>query len=331
MNKKIRPTIRDVATAAKVSTATVSKFINGAQRFSPAVETMITTVINELGYRTNPLARSMVTGKTKTIGLSVLDVSNPHFSSFVKGANRVAIVQGYTVLLVDTDENTSRERVLLEALSQRADGMIIFSRLPEQELGWLTQLEKPVIYFGRSKHLQFPSVRSDDQRGAYMLAQHLTTLGHKKIAYLGFAKSAQNEERMIGIKKCLDAHQLGLNLYNCNSPTALEGERMCSSIMLGSEHPDALICYNDLIALGFMKEAQALGFKLPADISVAGFDNIEYGRYTFPALTSVDLQSEQMGIVAMENVLAAIKGDAITDFTVIEPRLILRASTIKRN
>ena len=164
-----------------------------------------------------------------------------------------------------------------------------------------------------------------------MLAQHLTQLGHKKIAYLGFGKSVQNKERIAGIRKCLDAHQLELHIYNCNSPTSMEGERICSSIMLGYDHPDALICYNDLIAFGFMKEAQSLGFKVPADISVAGFDNIEFGRYVFPALTSVDLQSEQMGIVAMENVLAAIKGNEISDFMEIEPRLILRASTIKRN
>lgn len=332
--KKKPPTIRDVAAAAKVSTATISKFINGAQRFSPAVEATITAVIEELGYRSNPLAQSMITGKTKTIGLSILDVSNPHFSSIVKGANRVAMDQGYTLLLVDTDENINRERPLLEALSRRVDGMIVFSRLPEEELAWIARLEKPVVFFGRLSHLPLPSVGSDDHRGAYMLTQHLTAMGHKKIAYLGFAKSRRNEERLGGIRECLEAHQLELSTYNCNTPSTLEGERMCSSIMLGSEHPDALICYNDLIALGFMKEAQTLGFILPADISVVGFDNIEYGRYTSPALTTVDLQSEQMGVIAMEKLLNAIQGNDVnvsTDFTMTEPRLILRASTIRRH
>ena len=100
--------------------------------------------------------------------------------------------------------------------------------------------------------------------------------------------------------------------------------------MLGAEHPDALICYNDLIALGFMKEAQTLGFKLPADISVAGFDNIQYGQYTSPALTTVDLQSERMGEEAMEKLLAAIDGKPASDTITIDPQLILRASTIKR-
>src|SRR4051812_36014514 len=167
------PTIRDVANAAGVSTATVSKYVNNAQRFSPAVEATIKAVIEELGYRSNPLAQSMITGRTKTIGLSVLDISNPHFTSIVKGANRIAQEHGYTVLLVDTDENPQRERPLLEALSRRVDGMIVFSRMPEEEMEWMVKLDKPLVFFGRLEHLKLPSVGSDDHRGAYMITQHL--------------------------------------------------------------------------------------------------------------------------------------------------------------
>jgi LacI family transcriptional regulator len=101
--------------------------------------------------------------------------------------------------------------------------------------------------------------------------------------------------------------------------------------MLGAEHPDALICYNDLMALGFMKAAQTLGFKLPEDMSVAGFDNIQYGLYTSPPLTTVDLQSERMGAVAMEKLIATIDGKAPPTTTMIEPQLILRGSTVKRS
>jgi LacI family transcriptional regulator len=330
MKKKI-PTIRDVAAAAGVSTATISKFINGAQRFSPAVEATIKTVIDELGYRSNPLAQSMITGRTKTIGVSILDISNPHFTSIVKGANRIAMEHGYTLLLVDTEENLSRERVLLEALSRRVDGLIVFSRLPEQELDWMVEMDKPMVLFGRLTHLKVPSVASDDHRGAYMLTQHLVSLGHKNIAYLGFDKSRRDEERRAGITDCLAANGQTLTVFNTNAPAATEGERLCSSIMLGARHPDALICYNDLIALGFMKEAQTLGFRLPADISVAGFDNIQYGRYTSPPLTTVDLQSERMGVAAMEKLLGAIEGKTQADFTQIEPQLILRASTVSRH
>ena len=328
--KKNIPTIRDVAAAAGVSTATVSKYVNGAQRFSPGVEATIKSVIEQLGYRSNPLAQSMITGRTKTIGLSVLDISNPHFTSIVKGANRVALEHGYTLLLVDTDENPGRERQLLEALSRRVDGMIVFSRMPEQEMDWMVGLDKPMVFFGRLHHLKLPSVGSDDRRGGYMITQHLVALGHQRLAYLGFSKSRRDEERMGGVRECLAAHGLSLSTHDCNAPTAMEGERMSSSIMLGVEHPDALICYNDLMALGFMKEAQILGFRVPADISVAGFDNIQFGRYTSPPLTTVDLQSERMGVAAMEKLLAAISGDAKLDFTMVEPQLILRSSTISR-
>ena len=328
--KKSIPTIRDVAAAAGVSTATVSKYVNGAQRFSPAVEATIKKVIEELGYRSNPLAQSMITGRTKTIGLSVLDISNPHFTSIVKGANRVAIEHGYTLLLVDTDENAARERSLLEALSRRVDGMLVFSRMPEQEMDWMMDLQKPMVFFGRLNHLKLPSVGSDDRRGAFMVTQHLVALGHKHIAYMGFSRSRRDEERMAGVRDCLESHNLELTTYDCDAPTALEGERMSSSIMLGARHPDSIICYNDLMALGFMKEAQTLGFSIPDDISVAGFDNIQFGRYTSPPLTTVDLQSERMGVAGMGRLLAAIEGDTNADFTMVEPQLILRSSTIRR-
>jgi LacI family transcriptional regulator len=325
------PTIRDVATAAGVSTATVSKYVNGAQRFSPAVEATIKAVIEELGYRSNPLAQSMITGRTKTIGLSVLDVSNPHFTSIVKGANRVALAHGYTLLLVDIDENPSRERALLEALSRRVDGLLVYSRLPEQEMEWMVKLDKPLVFFGRLAHMKLPCVGSDDRRGGYMMAQHLVAMGHKRIAYMGFSKSLRDEERMGGIRACLESHGLPLLTYDAAAPTALEGERISSSIMLGEQHPDAIVCYNDLMALGFMKEVQILGFRVPEDISVAGFDNIQFGRYASPALTTVDLQSERMGETGMTKLLATIAGDTTVDLTTLEPQLILRSSVARRS
>jgi LacI family transcriptional regulator len=325
------PTIRDVATAAGVSTATVSKYVNGAQRFSPAVEATIKSVIEELGYRSNPLAQSMITGRTKTIGVSVLDVSNPHFTSIVKGANRVALAHGYTLLLVDIDENPNREQTLLEALSRRVDGLLVYSRLPEEEMEWMVRLGKPLVYFGRLEHMKLACVASGDRHGGYMMAQHLVAMGHRCVAYMGFSKSLRDAERMAGVREGLEAHGLPLITYDCSAPTAVEGERISSSVMLGKEHPDAIVCYNDLMALGFMKEAQILGFRVPEDISVAGIDNIQFGRYTSPPLTTVDLCSEQMGETGMTRLLAAIAGDTGADLTTLEPQLILRSSVARRS
>ncbi|HET6284810.1 MAG TPA: LacI family DNA-binding transcriptional regulator [Polyangia bacterium] len=330
MNKKI-PTIRDVAKAAGVSIATVSKYVNGAKRFSPAVEATIKGAIEELGYHSNPWARSMVTGKTKTVGVAILDISNPHFTSIVKGANRVAVAQGYTVLLVDTEESSNREQQLLEALARRVDGMIVSSRMPEAAIKAIVQIGKPVVYFGRlPPTLKLPGVGSDSYRGSLMLAQHLLAQGHRRLAYLGFSKSRWDRERKRGITECLEPHGLSLATFDTKAPTATEGERLCSTIMLTSERPDALICYNDLIAIGFIKEAQTLGFHLPADISVAGFDNITFGQYISPPLTTVDMQSERTGEVAMETLLDAMSGKDIESYICLEPRVILRSSTSNR-
>jgi LacI family transcriptional regulator len=323
-------TIRDVAAAAQVSVSTVSKYVNRSQRFSPKVEAALETAIASLGYKSNPLARSMITGRTNTIGLSVLDVTNPYFSSILKGANRVARDQGYSVLLADTEETASRERRTLEELSQRVDGMIVYSRMREQDMGWMAGIGKPLVFFGSLDELALPTVASDDHGGAFMLAQHLRMLGHERIAYLGFSRSRRDRERIGGLRACLDAAGRPLAIHDADAPTLAEGERLCSSIVLGGGRPDALVCYNDLMALGFMKEAARLGVAVPRDMSVAGFDNIPYGKYTTPALTTVDLRSECLGASLMTKLLAVIRAEPVERLTRIAPQLILRESTQAR-
>ncbi|MFT4068023.1 LacI family DNA-binding transcriptional regulator [Paraburkholderia sp.] len=325
-------TIRDVAAAAGVSVATVSKYMNGAQRFTPAVETRLKEAIEQLGYRSNPLARSMITGRTHTIGLAILDIRNPHFTNIVKGANRVALQHGYTLLLVDTEESQEREKTLIESLALRVDGMIVSSRMPDDSVQWLLDLGKPVVLFGRSTRFQISSVGTDSNLAGYMLANHLLKLGHTHIAYLGFGRSRWNDERIRGIRTCLDEFGLPLDVHDARSPSAAAGEHACSALMLGPKRPDAVICYNDLIALGFIKEARELGFQLPRDVSVAGFDNVPYGEYASPSLTSVDFQSERMGELAMTKLIDELHGNAgeSAGYSMLDPHLVVRESTIRR-
>ncbi|MEX3896852.1 LacI family DNA-binding transcriptional regulator [Paraburkholderia sp. BR10954] len=325
--KKNFPTIRDVAAAAGVSVATVSKYMNGAQRFSAPVEARLKAAIEELGYRSNPLARSMITGRSRTIGLTILDISNPHFTNVVKGANRVALRHDYTLLLVDTDENQTRERPLIEALAQRVDGLIVSSRIPDDEAQWLLDLDKPLVLLRRSDALPLPSVGIDNRLATYMLARHLLNLGHRHIAYLGFGQARINDERIRGARECLEEAGLTLDVYDAHAPTAHAGEDACSRVMLGPRRPQAVICYNDLIALGFMKEAASLGIRVPHELSVTGVDNVPYGEYAAPALTTVDIQSEKMGELAMQKLIDALAGHAAAGHSTFEPRLIVREST----
>lgn len=326
MRKK--PTIRDVAARAGVSIATVSKFINATQRFTPAVERRIRAAIDELEYQSNPLARSMITGKTSAVGVVILDIGNPHFTQLVKGANRVALEHGYNLLFVDTEESQAHEDELLEALSRRVDGLIVSTRMPEDQLPRVLAYGKPVVFSGRPAPRGHPSIAVDAHAAAFMLGELLVKQGHRHFAYIGFAPARPDMERTRGLTACLESHGLGLTRFDVRAPTLAEGERVCPSVLLRRDKPDAVVCYNDMVAIGFLNAAKSLGISVPEDLSLVGIDNIPYGRVTSPPLTTVDIQSEHQGEEAIRMLLRAIEGtDPPAGHVKVEPRLVVRDST----
>ena len=328
---KRKPTIRDVAARAAVSIATVSKFINAAQRFTPAVERRIRAAIDDLDYQSNPLARSMITGKTGSVGVVILDIGNPHFTNLVKGANRVALEHGYNLLFVDTEESQAREDELIAALSRRVDGLIVSTRMPEEDLPKVLALGKPVVFCGRPAPKGCASIGIDAYAAAYMIGELLVKQGHREIAYIGFAPARPDMERMRGLSDSLQAHRLKPTRYEVNGPSLLEGERVASAVLLGRRKPDAVVCYNDMVAIGFLGAATALGIAVPDEMSLVGIDNIPFGRFTNPPLTTVDVQSERLGEEAMRTLLSQIEDGAAADGHVnVEPRLVMRASTRAR-
>ncbi|WP_212758257.1 LacI family DNA-binding transcriptional regulator [Usitatibacter palustris] len=330
---KKRPTIRDVAALAGVSIATVSKFINSTQRFTAGVERKIQAAIDELEYHSNPLARSMITGKTGAVGVAILDISNPHFTNIVKGANRVALEHGYNLLFVDTEESQAREDELLIALSRRVDGLIVSTRMPEEQLHRVLGFGKPVVFSGRPAPKGSPSIAVDAYAAAYMIGELLVKQGHRNIAYAGFAPARPDTERMRGLSECLQTHGLPLTRFEVRGPTIVEGEQVCAGIVLRKDRPDAVVCYNDMVAIGFMSVAKSLGISIPDDMSVVGIDNIPFGRFTSPALTTVDTQSERLGEEGMRMLFREIAGEQTSEagHVLIEPRLVMRDSTRVRH
>ncbi len=325
---KKKHTIRDVAARAGVSIATVSKYINSAQRFTPAVERKIRAAVDALGYQSNPLARSMITGKTGSVGVVILDIGNPHFTSLVKGANRVALEHGYNLLFVDTEESQAREDELLEALSRRVDGLVVSTRMPDDQLGRVLDYGKPVVFSGRPAPGRHPSIGVDAYAAAFMLGELLVKQRHRRIAYVGFAPARPDMERARGLTACLKAHGLKFTRFEVRAPTIAEGERACPAVVLRKERFDAVVCYNDMVAIGFLGAARSLGVDVPEDISVVGIDNIPFGRFVSPALTTVDIQSELLGEEGVRLLLRLIKGDASAQGHMkVEPRLVVRAST----
>jgi LacI family transcriptional regulator len=326
---KKRPTIRDVAARAGVSIATVSKYINSAQRFTPAVERRIRSAIDDLEYHSDPVARSMITGKTGSVGVVILDIGNPHFTNFVKGANRVAIGNGYNLLFVDTEESQAREDELLRALSRRVDGLIVSTRMPDAHMEEVLAYGKPVVFSGRPARPGVPSISIDAHDAARMIGELLVNQGHRDIAYVGFAPARPDAERMRGLTESLKAHGLALRRFEVQRPGIADGERICSAVVLRKDRPDAVVCYNDMVAIGFMSGARALGISIPQDLSVVGIDNIPYGRFTNPALTTVDTQGERLGEEAMQLLFRQIEGrnPPNVGHTFLEPRLVMRDST----
>ena len=323
-------TIRDVARVADVSTATVSRFINGAQKFTPATEERLRAAIETLGYRVDPLARSMITGRTRTVAVVILDIRNPHFTGIVKGANRKALELGYNLLFVDTAERQSGEVGMLRELSRRVDGLIVSSRMPNSDLSALRDLQKPVVFFGRAAGPGVHSVSADGRSAAGMMARHLVDLGHRKIAYLGYPLARWDSERKAGVTEALAEVGLSPICFSAEAPTLEAGEKAVGDVLMGSDRPDAVICFNDLLAIGFMSQAQVAGVRIPEQVSVAGFDDIPFSRYTSPSLTTVDMQSEAMGELALVRLLELIEGTLVASDETLRPRLVLRASTARK-
>jgi DNA-binding LacI/PurR family transcriptional regulator len=319
--------MRDVARTAGVSTATVSRYVNGLQRFTEATETRLREAIAALGFSVDPVARSMITGRTHTVAVVILDIRNPHFTGIVKGANRKAQQLGYNLLFVDTGERQNAEAGMLRDLSRRVDGLIVSSRMPDADLSTLRDLDKPVVFFGRASQVGVHSVSADGRSAAAMLGRHLIDLGHRRIAYLGYGAARWDSERKAGLTEALREAGLEPLYFSADSPTLEAGEKSVGEVLMGSARPDAVVCYNDMLALGFMKQAQAAGVRVPEQVSIAGFDDIPFARFSTPTLTTVDMQSEAMGELALERLIELIDGTLDASEEMLKPRLVLRQST----
>jgi LacI family transcriptional regulator len=322
-------TIRDVAAQAGVSTATVSKFINGGQRFTREVEERISLAIRQLGYASNPLARGMITGRTGNVGIVILDILNPHFTSIVKGASRAAAQSGLNLLFADIAEGRTPELAMIQALSRRVDGLIVSARLQDPTIDWLEHTGQPCVYYGgMPSRAGCHSVGTDNRTAGLMLGRHLRDRGLRRIAYVAYPAARWSADRFSGLRAAFEGMDASWRQHEVGEATAPEGERIASSVLLGEDPPDAVVAYNDLLALGIIAQAHALGVAVPAQVAVAGFDDILYARHTHPALTTVDMGGERMGESAMRRLVERIEGRATAPgHEALAPRLQVRAST----
>jgi len=327
-----RVTIADVARLSGVSTMTVSRVINGKGDVRPSTRERVERAIAQLEYRPSQAARSLTTRRSQTIGLLVPDITNPFFPAIVRGAEDVAWSEGYAVSLTNTVEDISRERAAFEHFeAHRVDGLIVCSaRLPDRDLAQLVQRHPACVLLNRSAPLEgiASSVEVDDVRGAHLAIAHLANGGRRTIGLLaGPTRSISAQRRRWGAAESLAFHQLehGPDLIQEGEPTE-EGGRTAMAVLLRRRPDiDAVVAYNDVVAIGALEALAAAGRRVPDEVAVVGCDDVRLASLVTPALTTLRTDGYRLGRQAADLLFERMRGGPPRRF-VVTPELVVRAS-----
>jgi LacI family transcriptional regulator, repressor for deo operon, udp, cdd, tsx, nupC, and nupG len=324
-------TIYDVARAAGVAPSTVSRAFSRPGRVNAATAERIRMVADDLGYRTNPLARALSTARTQMLALMVSDVGNPFYAEVIRGAQTAASAGGSTILLVDAQESGRRERAALERLLPTVDGVVLAgTRMADSAIRMIAK-QKPVIVLNRAV-VDVPSVVTDNARGARLAVEHLAGLGHESLAYAaGPEASWADSKRWQSLRDSAGELDLRIRRLGPFSPDLRGGLRAADA--LTGQPATAVVAYNDQVAIGLVRGLTGLGRRVPEDVSVVGFDNIDAAGLVTPGLTTVAAPLRVEGRSAVEHLLAMIAGGApgVGRSMVLPVRLVVRESTGQRS
>lgn len=330
MNKRV--TIADVAQATGVSMMTVSRVVNESGPVREATRQRVLSAIEEMGYRPSGLARSLATRRTGTIGLVVPDIANPFFAGIAKGVEQLAYAERYNVFLGNTSEDWNRELAMLQSLEEkRVDGLILCSsRLQDERLREALYWHPNTVLVNR-QFQGYGSVLMDDQAGAMMLVEHLLKGGRQCIGVLaGPLRSTSGQKRLQGYRSAMQqTDRTWRESWIEYCAPSVEGG-LDAAIVLLTAHPelDALLSYNDLVAIGALQAAADLGRAVPNDIAITGFDDIPLSALISPSLTTCHVPVQDIGAQAMSLLLDRI-GDCAQgcEEMVLKPELVIRSST----
>ena len=327
-------TLKDVAREAQVSTATVSRVINGHGNVSEATRERILGVAERLRYVPDSAARSLSTGLTRTIGVLLPDLYGEFFSEIIRGIDQAARARGLHLLLSGVHGSAEEAALAIRALRGRVDGLLIMS--PYADAAFLAEhsaadtpvvlMNTPVRGFGHS------AFSVDNRGGARVMVSHLAAVGHRRIAFIcGPENNFDATERLAGYREALRA--LGLEAGERVLPgdfSEESGYRAAQSLLArqGGEWPDAVFAANDMMALGSLFAFNEAGVGVPADIALAGVDDIPMARFVTPPLTTVRVRMAELGARALERLAAAIEAPDATPASTetVSAELVVRES-----
>ena len=328
-------TIKDIANEAGVSATTVSRVLNNKPDVSDQTKQRIEQVIDELNYNPNGIARGLVLNKTHTLGLVIPDISNPFFPEVAKGIEDKAKKLGYSVIFCNTDNHNQGEKEAIELMkSKQVDGMIVSLAINEQnkqELAELAEENFPIIQIDRKiPKSGFPAVVIDNQTAAYQAVSHLINLGHEKIAHISgdlAVKTAQ--DRLAGFKEAIKSARIDLleKWIKTGDYSRDSGYQQMKDLLNLDDQPTAVFIANDLMALGAYEAIFEAGLKIPEDISIVGYDDIEVASVIRPSLTTISQPEYQLGVTAAELLINSIENDE----GLVQEDQILSAELVKRD
>jgi LacI family transcriptional regulator len=321
-------TIRDVARASGVHISTVSRTFSAPHLVNPETRTRVLAVAGELGYRPNRAARGLITGRTHNVGLIVPDIANPFFPPLIKAAESAARERDYSVFLADTDEDPVVEAELVRALAKQVDGVILCSSRMSNRLIEEVSDSVPLVVVNRRVQ-RVPAVLMDVGGGARQAVDHLATLGHRRVALLGGPAASWTSGQMRrAAGAAARAAGAKLRVLGPNAPTVKGGAALAEQVLAAGV--TAVLAYNDLMAIGLMDALDALGARVPEDISVVGVDNSTHGQLTRPKLTTVAMPTTYAGRAAVDVLLQVLAdaGGPRSPQTMLDTTLVVRQSTV---
>ena len=328
MTEMTKPaTISRVAEAAGVSRATVSRVMNGSSTVAPELADRVRAAADALNYQPSMLARNLAVGRTATIALVVPDLANPMFQDVLRSLSHAAATQGHRLLVADSEENAAEERLIALEARRRCDGLVLCApRMPDEQLLELAPRLGPLVLVNREvPGLAVPSVTVDYAAGMRDLVAHLLGHGHRRIGYLaGPPTSSSNRLRLQALREFAAAGRLELVERECG---ATFGDGHAAAGQVVEDGPTAVIGYNDLVAFGALSGLHELGIAVPRQLSVAGFDDIPFARYTTPPLTTAAVPPSELGRQAWQRLWALLTGAEPQPDVRYRPRLVVRGST----
>lgn len=322
-----RVTISDVAREAGVSIATVSRVMQGRVSVSAELAERVRSVAQRLGYRPNPVARGLATGETGMVGVLVPELDNPHYHEVIKAIAAGAELQGYRMLILESDGRSADEPDLAASLYDHADGVILCSpRMPDDSLRRLAADRPRLLCVNRlPTGIGIPFVAFDSYSPMLEICGLLGRLGHRRVAYLsGPMDSWANTERWRAVSQ---AAASGLEPAFIRAGYTIDAgyDAVDEAIRSGAT---ALIAANDLCAIGALSRLRDRGVRVPQDVSLTGFDDIAFARRTVPPLTTARVPRHELGAQAWRLMQSVLAGEpTLLDRPLLSAEVIVREST----